>query len=212
MLLVCYEIWKQACSNLESILLVISDRTSPTGWWVERRPPDLMSHLASLLWISTIHHLKALPAHNGGFSLQGGLFDTDITPCLSLLILHFFFLWLPDSLWRLFIFSQEAQRPLTSLDAAPSCRFPSWPCHKWQTLTKPQVCAESSFLVCVSCAVTVCCVSNSVDGNPPITQGLWPIQSNFCSCFLSTTGGYGWNLSSLNSGKTLLPVNYQCSV
>lgn len=46
---------KQTCSNLESIpLMLFSDWTSPTSCWVECRPPDLVSHLASPLWISTI--------------------------------------------------------------------------------------------------------------------------------------------------------------
>ena len=68
---------------------------------------------------------------------------------LPVIICFFFFSFphLAGSLWRFIIFSWEAlvfQRPLTSLDAALSGRFPPWPPHKWQTLTKPQICAESS--------------------------------------------------------------------
>lgn len=49
----------------------------------------------------------------------------------------FIFPDLAGSLWGVIIFSWEAlisPRPLTSLDATLSSRFPPWPHHKWQIL------------------------------------------------------------------------------
>lgn len=100
---------------------------------------------------------------------QWGLFTTRqvilhrfyALPVIVCLILHSFFSpSLAGSLWQVIIFSWEAlvpQSTLTSLDAAPSCRFPPRLHHKWQTLTKPQVCAESSFWF-VSSVLPLCVV------------------------------------------------------
>lgn len=151
MRLVGSEAGKQACHNLESILLMLSNWTSPTSWWVAPWLPDLASHLTSFCqsqqFINPGSETRALPAlHSLGRVIRHRYYTLPIIVCL---ILHFFFLpSLAGSLWRVIIFSWEAlvsERPLTSLDAASSCRFPPWPHHKWQTLTKPQVCAESSF-------------------------------------------------------------------
>lgn len=63
-------------------------------------------------------------------------------------------LWQPE-----IIFSWEAlvsRRPSTPLDAALSCRIPPWPHHKWQTLTKPQICNKSVF--CYFCHLHHHCV------------------------------------------------------
>lgn len=169
MLLVWSEARKPTCHNLESILHTLSNRTSPSSWWVELRPPDLVSHL-TFLDSSLTEYPK--PERSLAPRSQWRLFSTRrviwhryyTLPVIVCSILHFFFfLSLAGSLRGVIIFSWEAlvsQCPLTSLDAAVSCRFPSWPHHKWQTLTKPQVCAESSFWfvssmlpLCVVCQV-----------------------------------------------------------
>lgn len=103
-----------------------------------------------------------LLTHNGGY--EAGNLTPDITPCLSLFALFCTsssFPGLAGSLWQVIIFSWEALislRPLTSLDAALSGRFPPQPRHTWQTLTKPQICAESSiwFLSSVLPLCAVC--------------------------------------------------------
>ncbi len=121
---------------------------------------------------------------------------------------------LAGCLWGESIFSWEAlvsQCSLTSLDAL-SCRFPLWPHHIWQTLTKPQICTESSFWF-LSSVLPVYAVSCTVDGKPLISVRLWLTSGwNVFSCFLSTTGVYGWGLTPLNPGKKLFPVNAPCSV
>lgn len=154
MRLVWSEAGKQACYNLESILLMLSNWTSPTSWWVAPWIPDLVSHLTSLCesqqFINRVSETRVLPALRS----QGRLFCDkagNLTPILHPArhcLLNSALPSLAGSLWGVIIFSWEvlvSQRPLTSLDAAQSCRFPPWPCRKWQTLTKPQVCAESSF-------------------------------------------------------------------
>lgn len=164
---------KQTCSNLESIpLMLFSDWTSPTSWWVERRPPDLVSHLASPLWISTIClastwnqssvcslvTMEALSHHKAG----------QLTPilhpachCLPNYPLALSIWWtIYDDLLYLVLKPQQlgVPQPLKILvcpvDFHPGHR------HKWQTLTKPQVCADCSFFGlrrlychCVSCRV-----------------------------------------------------------
>ncbi len=64
--LVRSEAEKQACYNLESVPLLLSNWTSLTSWWVELWPPDLVSHLASFpesqQFINQVRETGALPA------------------------------------------------------------------------------------------------------------------------------------------------------
>lgn len=156
--------WKASYSCFQSEQVLLAE-----GWSVGH---PILCHTASPLvcesqqFINRAPETRALPAPRSQWrpritATRRVIWHRYYTlPVIVCLIVHFFFFpCLADSLWWVIIFSQEAlvsQSPLTSLDAAPSCRFPSWPHHKWQTLTKPQVCAESSFLVCVVCAAAVC--------------------------------------------------------
>lgn len=109
--------WKASQSGSFS-----SDWTSPTSWWVEPRPPDLLSHLASPVNLNNLfsEHLKPerglLPPHNGGlFSPQGGSLDSQYytLPVIVCLIIHLSSL-MADSLRSVVIIFRPEVRPLNS--------------------------------------------------------------------------------------------------